>query len=152
MPVVVVGADTSLGAATLEALLPRNGEVRAFVTSPAVAAELRGRGVKVALGDVSDGSHVGGAALNAFCAVLVGEAASDDRERSFAADPDAVLEAWIEGLNDAKVSRAIVVWDQAPPELVAQLAAETVVVTTAGRSPNEVAAEVADLEEVAELP
>jgi hypothetical protein len=38
-------------------------------------------------------------------------AAADDRERSFAGDPQAVLDAWGEGLIDAGVARVIVVDD-----------------------------------------
>ena len=106
MPVIVIGADTPLGRATMEELLPRSSEVRAFVTSPEAAASLRSRGVKVALGDVSDGSHVGGAALNAYCAVLIAEAAADDRERAFADNPESVISTWVDGLNDAAITRA----------------------------------------------
>lgn len=109
MPVIVIGADTPIGASIIDALLPRDGEVRAFVTDAATGLALKDRGAKVAIGDVSDGSHVGGAALNAFCAVVVGEAAVDDRERSFAADPAAVVAAWAEGLADAAVARVIAV-------------------------------------------
>jgi len=135
----------------MHALLPRKGEVRAFVSSAAAAATLKGRGVKVAIGDVSDGSHVGGAALNAFCAVLVETAATDDRERSFAADADEVLDAWIEGLNDAAVSRAIFV-GSAPGQALAGLDAEYAVVDAAGTEPAVVAERVAQLEDAAELP
>lgn len=152
MPVIVVGADTPLGAATMDALLPRDAEVRAFVTSPSIASELRKRGVKVALGDVSDGSHVGGASLNAYCAVLIEDAATDERERSFATTPETVLEAWVEGLNDAKVNRAIVAWHDPPSEVLAQLSGEVVVVALADQSLADVAAKIAALEEVAELP
>lgn len=150
MPVIVVGADTPMGETIMDALLPRDGEVRAFVTSERVAADLKARGVKVAIGDVSDGSHVGGAALNAFCAVLVEAAAADSRERSFAADADEVAAAWIEGLNDAAVTRAIFVGSD-PPD-AARLKAEFAVVDPAGLSPTEVAARVAELEDAAELP
>lgn len=97
----------------IDALLPRDGEVRAFVTDPDQAAVLKSRHVKVAIGDVSDGSHVGGAAMRSFCAVAVTEAAHDDRERSFASTPDAVLAAWAEGLIDAGVRRIIVLDDGA---------------------------------------
>lgn len=151
MPVIVVGADTPLGEAIMDELLPRDSQVRAFVSSPTAAAELRERGVKVALGDVSDGSHVGGAALNAFCAVLVHEAAIDDRERSFAADPASVLAAWVEGVNDAEVTRTIIVWDDPPPQPLADIGSEKVVVTVSDRSLHDIATEVARLEDLAEL-
>ena len=152
MPVIVIGADTPLGAATMDALLPRSGEVRAFVTSPETAAELRDRGVKVALGDVSDGSHVGAAALNAFCAILIAEAAADDRERDFADTPEAVIAAWVDGLNDAGISRAIFLTDRPDTIALAGLRAELAIAATAGRSPADIAAEVSSLEDAAQLP
>lgn len=151
MPVIVVGADTALGVATIDALLPRSGEVRAFVTDPNAAADLRSRGVKVALGDVSDGSHVGGAARNAYCAVLVAAAAMDDRERAFADTPEAVIHSWIDGLNDAGITRAIFVGDPGITAL-AGLHAELAVVTTGGKSTAEVVAAVSRLEDAVELP
>lgn len=152
MPVIIVGADTPLGAATMDTFLPRPSEVRAFVTSPDVAIELRSRGVKVALGDVSDGSHIGGAALNAFCAVLIGHAATDERERSFAEDRESVLAAWAEGLVDAGVKRVILVDDGPLAAQLADLDAEFAQVQTAGRDAAEVAREVATLEDAVKLP
>jgi putative NADH-flavin reductase len=149
MPVIVVGADTPLGEIIMDALLPRQGEVRAFVSSPAAAASLKQRGVKVALGDVSDGSHVGGAALNAFCAVLVETAAVDDRERSFATDAAGVLAAWVEGLNDAKVVRTIFVGPHHGHR--ASLRSASAVVDPDRLSPPEVAERVAALEDAADL-
>jgi nucleoside-diphosphate-sugar epimerase len=109
MPVIVVGADSTHGPPVVQALLPREGEVRVFVTDPAAAREFRTQGAKVAIGDVSDGSHVGGAALNAFCAVVLADAATDDRIRSFATTPESVLDAWAEGIRDASVHRVIFV-------------------------------------------
>ncbi len=152
MPVIVIGADTPLGRATMDELLPRASEVRAFVTSPDAAASLRSQGVKVALGDVSDGSHVGGAALNAYCAVLIAEAAADGRERSFAETPQAVISSWIEGLNDAGVTRVIFVGDRPAPAALAALKAELAIVTAAGRPDAQVAAEVSRLEDAVDLP
>ena len=109
MPVIVVGADTPAGDEVVAALLPREGEVRVFVSDEAAARRFRSRGAKVATGDVSDGSHIGGAAMNAFSAVLLADAATDDRERSFADDQPAVFDAWAEGLSDAGVRRVIFV-------------------------------------------
>jgi uncharacterized protein YbjT (DUF2867 family) len=152
MPVIVIGADTPLGQATMEELLPRSSEVRAFVTSPDVAASLRSRGVKVALGDVSDGSHLGGAALNAYCAILIAEAAVDCRERAFADTPGAVIDAWVDGLNDAGITRAIFVGDPPDPGALAGLRAEVAVVTAAARPAAEVAAEIGRLEDAIEMP
>jgi len=152
MPVIVIGADTPLGMATMNALLPRSGEVRAFVTSPQAAEDLRRRGVKVALGDVSDGSHVGAAALNAYCAVLMADAAADDRPRAFADSPQAVIASWVEGLNDAKVARVIYVGDRPGPTGRAGLNIDVAYVNTSDRSPAAIAAEIAALEDAAELP
>lgn len=152
MPVIVIGADTPLGRATMDELLPRSSEVRAFVTSPEAANTLRSQGVKVALGDISDGSHVGGAALNAYCAVLIAEAAYDDRDRAFADTPQAVIRTWVDGLNDAAITRAIFVGDPPEAATLAGLQAELAVVTTEARPAAEVAAEVSRLEDAIELP
>ncbi|NIQ53494.1 MAG: hypothetical protein GWN71_08665, partial [Gammaproteobacteria bacterium] len=57
----------------------------------------------VALGDVSDASHVGAACTNCFSVVLVQDAAHDDRERSFANDPPAVLGAWADAIDGARI-------------------------------------------------
>lgn len=111
MPVIVVGADTPNGREIVAALVQPWREVRAFVSDPATAEELRGQGVKVALGDVSDGSHVGAACTNCHTVVLIVEAASDGRERSFAPTADAVLDGWAEAVGDAGVARVIWVGD-----------------------------------------
>jgi hypothetical protein len=148
MPVIVVGADTPLGEAIVPALLPVAGEIRLFVTDPAVAAGLRSA-AKVAIGDVSDGSHVGGAATGAFCAVLVADCASDGRERSFADSPGAVFEQWADWLRDIGLARIIFVGDRAEiasASILATAAAEFAVVATDGADPGDVAAEVARLE------
>ncbi|HSF87519.1 MAG TPA: hypothetical protein VLG28_17910 [Acidimicrobiia bacterium] len=149
MPVIVVGADTEVGRAAVDALLPDAAEVRAFVTDPNAIDPLKALGVKVAVGDVSDGSHVGGAALNAFCAVLVQEAATDERERSFANTVKEVIAAWAEGLRDSDVHRTIWVGDVAvgqAGEVLAAATPEFASVPTADRSPDEIAADIARLE------
>ena len=115
MPVIVVGADSSLGRAIVPHLAPASGEIRLFVSDPEVVEELRLIG-KVAVGDISDGTHVGGAAIGAFCAILIGEAAHDERERHFADSPRKLFSQWADGLRDAGVSRIIFV---ANPEDVA---------------------------------
>ena len=84
MPVIVIGADTPLGPASRGTVADATAEVRAFVTDPEHGMSPLPEGIKVAVGDVSDGSHVGGAAYGCFSAVLLTEAATDDRERSFA--------------------------------------------------------------------
>jgi uncharacterized protein YbjT (DUF2867 family) len=114
MPVIVVGADTPVGKAIINALIEPDREVRAFVTDPAAAENLKRRGVKVALGDVSDPSHVEGAATNCFSAVLVAAAADDERERAFASDTRTVLEGWADAVKG--VQRAIWVTADQPPQ------------------------------------
>ena len=115
MPVIVVGADTSQGRAVVEGLAEPGREVRAFVSDPATGAELRELGVKVALGDVSDDSHVQGACTNCFTAVLITEAARDGRERSFAANEEQVLQGWAGAAAASGVTRVIWVHEGEPP-------------------------------------
>jgi hypothetical protein len=154
MPVIVIGADTAIGRATIDALLPGAAELRAFVTDPAAIDLLKVRGVKVAVGDVSDGSHVGGAAMRAFCAVLVPEAATDSRERSFAGTPEAVVAAWAQGLRDAGVHRVIWIDDGRVSDwarILAGVGSELAVVEAASRTAEEIAAEIARLEARTEI-
>ena len=115
MPVIVVGGDTAVGRDIIDALLEPDREVRAFVTDIAAAEELRAAGVKVALGDVSDPSHIEGACTRCFSAVLVTEAALDGRERSFARTPEAVLRGWVDAVRNAHVTRVIWVGEGAVP-------------------------------------
>lgn len=153
MPVIVIGADTAIGNAVVRALSGRSGEVRAFVSTPEVLDDLRARGVKAALGDVSDGSHVGGAALNAFAAVLVAEAACDERERAFADDAPSVHAQWAAGLADAGVTRAIWVGAEPIPQIIAAAVRESVSVVVDEDGDLATAAEaVARYDEAAHLP
>jgi uncharacterized protein YbjT (DUF2867 family) len=116
MPVIVVGADTETGRAVVGGLIEPGREVRAFVSDSDAATALRRAGVKVALGDVSDDSHIQGAAMNCFTAVLVTEAARDDRERSFATSEKQVLEGWAQATSASGVTRVIWVHDgEVPP-------------------------------------
>ncbi len=115
MPVIVVGADTKLGRQITDALLEPQREVRVFVSDESQAEQLRRGGAKVALGDVSDDSHIEGAATRCFSAVLVTAAATDDRERSFADSESKVLEAWARGV--AGVQRVIWVHDGTVPPI-----------------------------------
>lgn len=144
MPVIVVGADTSVGMSIVSALVEPDREVRAFVTDPEVGRSLKVMGVKVALGDVSDPSHVGGACLNCFSAVLVTEAAADGRERAFARDRRTVLEGWTTAAREADVSR--VIWVDAVGDLPASGIEETGIVNP--DSPD-VVSEVVRLDDVA---
>lgn len=116
MPVIVVGADTPAGMEIARAFANPNREVRAFVSDPDAGAELRRLDIKVALGDVSDESHVGAAAIGCFSAVLVSEAAHDSRERSFAASAAQVLAGWGRAVAEAAVRRVIWVASEATPE------------------------------------
>lgn len=115
MPVLVVGADTEAGQAIVDGLNDPAREVRAFVTDEEVAAELKEKGVKVALGDVSDDSHVEAAATACFSAVLIAEAAQDDRERSFAGEPSEVMAGWGRAMTGSGVTRVIWVSAARPP-------------------------------------
>lgn len=62
MPVLVTGAEQGLGAAVTQQLLASGGELRAFLDATAVgtdtAAALRGRGCKVAVGELDDEGHL----------------------------------------------------------------------------------------------
>ncbi len=116
MPVIVVGADTPTGSRIVEAMLDPAREIRVFVSDPDEGLRLREQGVKVALGDISDDSHIEAAATQCFSAVLITEAARDDRERSFAPDEAAVLKAWASAV--AGVQRVIWVYDGEPPPTV----------------------------------
>ena len=107
MPVIVVGADTRIGEAIISTVCRSAAEVRAFITRDTTADRLKELGVKVAIGDVSDSSHVEAAALYCFCAVLVTEAAYDERDRAFARRPDDVLAGWAEAARNAGVRRVI---------------------------------------------
>lgn len=107
MPVIVVGADTQIGDAIVSTVCRSAAEVRAFITLDAGADRLKELGVKVAIGDVSDSSHVEAAALYCFCAVLVTESAYDSRDRAFAQHPDDVLAGWAEAARNAGVRRVI---------------------------------------------
>ena len=154
MPVIVVGADTPLGRRIVDGLLPRQREVRAFVTDPEAGSDLKAAGVKVAVGDVSDSSHIGSAALHSFSAVLVGDAASDGRERSFTADLDGTLAAWAEALTEAEVQRVILVGAEdvlGAGAVIATAIPEYVAVATEGRRSEVIAKEVAALDDAADL-
>jgi putative NADH-flavin reductase len=117
MPVMVVGADTETGRALIDGLVAPGREVRAFVSDPGAVAELKSLGVKVALGDVSDESHIQGSLTNCFTAVLVTEAARDERERSFATSEEQVIKGWASAAAASGVTRVIWVHDGEPPTM-----------------------------------
>ena len=153
MPVIVIGADAPGGREIVQSLLGREGEVRVFVTDPAVARRLRDLGAKVAMGDVSDGSHIGAAALAAFSAVVITAAAIDERKRSFASTGSDVLAAWAEALTDVSIHRIIAVGDPGEDAgaLLRAAAPEYASVNPTGRSPGDIAIEVAALDDAATL-
>ncbi|HEX5696391.1 MAG TPA: hypothetical protein VFZ15_08385, partial [Acidimicrobiia bacterium] len=64
---------------------------------------------------VSDDSHIQGAATNCFTAVLVAEAARDDRDRAFAATDAQVLAGWAAAVTASNVTRVIWVEDGEVP-------------------------------------
>ncbi len=150
MPVIVVGADTPAGETIVSALVDRGGEVRAFVTDAARGAPMRAQGVKVAVGDLSDGSHVAAAAHEAFTAVFIEAALADGRPCAFATDSRAVVNTWETAVREAGVQRAIWVGDPSP-YAIAGLAPECAVVASAGRSDQDIALEVADLNDRRDL-
>ena len=148
MPVIVIGADTPVGNAVVSALKPKSGEIRVFVSDPDAAARYRTI-AKVAIGDLSDGSHVGGAAIGAFCAIAIAEAAHASRERYFADTPEAIFDQWADGLADAGVGRIIFIGatrDTAAATTLRSAAAEFMFVETTDKSPKSIAAEVARVE------
>ena len=116
MPVIVVGADTEVGESILDTLHEPRREIRVFISDPERVASYKSRGYKVALGDVSDDSHVEGAATRCFSAVLIGEAARDERERSFADTPEAIFKGWATAVANSQVQRVIWVGVDDPPE------------------------------------
>lgn len=122
-------------------------EVRAFISSPDSHGPLRSLGIKVAIGDLSDESHVEAAATSCFTAVFVEPALGDGRELAFAA-PDAAARGWAAAAAGARVHRVIWVGRSAPPIKGAEMAA----VAVDSRSPDEIADEVAMLDDLAQLP
>lgn len=116
MPVIVIGADTEIGEAIARRLYNPPREVRVFVSNPDRGLEMKRAGFKVAVGDVSDESHVEAASTRCFSAVLVTEASSDDRERSFATTPDQVLQGWARAVVTSEVTRVIWVTGASHPE------------------------------------
>ncbi len=144
MPVLVIGADTDLGHAIVPALQPASGEIRLFASDADAVAGYRSF-AKVAIGDISDGTHVGGAAIGAFCAIVIAAAAHDERERYFARDTAELFGQWADGLADANIGRVIVVGS--PEELpdtprLDQIGAEYVFVSTVGRETDAIVTEV----------
>ncbi len=152
MPVIVIGADTELGHAVIPALHPASGEIRLFASNPDAVAGYRGV-AKVAVGDISDGTHVGGAAIGAFCAIVIAAVAHDDRERYFAANPMALFAQWAAGLADADIGRVVLVGrpSEVPEHTLDNIGAEFVFIDTTGKDAAQIAAYVGDAEAAAEI-
>lgn len=153
MPVIVIGADTPLGHQVVRTLEPASGEIRIFASDADAVGEYRSF-AKVAVGDISDGTHVGGAAIGAFCAIVIAATAHDERERFFAATTDELYRQWADGLADAGISRVIVVG--APAEIpdpvhLDSIGAEYVLISTSHQSPDEVVAAVVAAESAKRL-
>ena len=145
---LIVGADTPTGSALADVVAGR-GEIRMFVSDDTAAGALRNANFKVALGDVSDATHVGAAAVGAFSAVLLAEAAVDDRIRSFASDPSTVVGSWVSAVAEARVRRVILVSGAEHEELLARAGAgvETAFVHADGIDAPTLAARVVALDE-----
>lgn len=146
MPVMVLGADHSLGEAIAMRLSAPDREIRAFVSSPEAAARLRDAGIKVAIGDLSDDGHIAAACTNCFGVVAVEPALYDERELAFAS-ADEAAKAWATAAKDARITRIIWVGGHPPAFNTPQSA----VVTIENRAADEIADEVAYLDDLAEL-
>lgn len=149
MPIIVIGADTPYGQTICATLAQeQDREVRAFVSNPYAADELKSLGVKVALGDLSDASHVEAACTNCFSVVLITEAATDDRERAFATTREEVLAGWAEAVTDSAVTR--VIWVTNGLEIPKTGIDQTVVIDA--RAAEDLATKVAFFDGLAVLP
>ncbi len=104
---MIVGADTPIGRRLVEAFADPEREVRAFVSDPEQALELKAMGVKVATGDLSDTSHLAAACTRVFTAILVADAARDGREYAFATGFEAIVGGWAKAVAEPPVSRVI---------------------------------------------
>lgn len=147
MPVMVVGADHPLGEVIARKLAAPDREVRAFISSVNSHGPLRALGIKVAIGDLSDQSHVEAAATSCFTVVFIEPALGDGRELAFAA-AEAATTGWARAATDAGVKRVIWVGGSPPPVKGLEMAA----VTVDNRTPDEIADEVAFLDDLAQLP
>lgn len=146
MPLLVVGADHAIGEAIVRQTLAPGREVRAFVTDPAKGAQLKMLGAKVAIGDLSDEGHIAAAATRCFAVAFVLDAVSDGREVSFAA-PAEVPALWASAAESAGVTRVMWVGAEGPEVRVAEVA----MVAVSDRRLDDIAAEVAALDDRATL-
>lgn len=121
MPLLVVGADHPLGAAIVSRTVHPEREVRAYVSDPESAANLKAQGAKVAVGDLSDEGHIAAAATRCFSIAFVIAALDDGRELAFA-DRDASLAAWARAAEQSGVTRVIWVGEEPPTTGVDEVA------------------------------
>ncbi len=136
----------------MKALTDREGELRCFVTDVEIAADLRSGSAKVALGDVSDGSHVGGAGLNCFSMVFICAAATDIRERAFCTTPAQVFEQWQEAITMAGARRIIWIEDADTAGSGSRIVANEIAVIAGDElSHREIADRVVALDEASDL-
>lgn len=147
MPVIVVGADTPTGEMIVDRVANPDREVRAFVSDPSRGARFKEAGIKVALGDISDTSHLSAACLRCHTAVLVCEAVHDGREISFVADAPQLLAQWAQAASEAGVRR--VIWVANHPVPTADVPEQATVDSTL--PPLEVAERVAELDDAAAI-
>lgn len=143
MPVIVVGADTPAGEAIARRLLEPGREVRVFVSDEDSAASFRQLGAKVALGDLSDDTHIEAAATRCFTAILITDALGDGRELAFTTSTATTLKRWASAVS--KVQRVIWVHDGDTPDVAPDEVARV--------SPNDpdLVSKVADLDEARSL-
>jgi uncharacterized protein YbjT (DUF2867 family) len=147
MPVIVIGADHPLGEAIVSRLAAPDREVRAFISSPEVLGRLRALGIKVAVGDLSDEGHISAACSNAFGAVMIEPALHDGRELAFASS-EQTAKGWSAAASEAHVKRIIWVGSHPPAFQTPQSA----LVQIENRSTESIVNEVAELDELAEIP
>lgn len=147
MPVIVVGADTAIGEKIIAQVVGPDREVRAFVSDPDLGTQFKDQGVKVALGDLSDISHVSAACLRCHTAVLICDAAHGEREISFAAGPAEVFTCWAQAVAEAGVRRVIWVADHPVPTATVPEQA----IVDSGLPPDQIAGQVAALDDAATL-
>jgi uncharacterized protein YbjT (DUF2867 family) len=146
VPILVVGADHPLGAAIVKRLLDPEREVRAFVSDAEIGAELKTLGAKVAVGDLSDESHLAAAATRCFDVAYVSDSLKDGRELAFLS-PSETAVAWARAAAASGVTR--VIWIGADPPSIDVPEVATVDVTEL--SIPEIVEEVLRLDDLATL-
>jgi uncharacterized protein YbjT (DUF2867 family) len=146
VPILVVGADHPLGNTIVKRLLSPGREVRAFVSDAGVGAELKTLGAKVAIGDLSDESHVAAAATRCFAVAFIASALTDGRELAFLT-PAHTVSAWARAAAESRVTRVIWVGSDPPPTSVPELA----IVDTTTLDDDGIVEEVVRLDDLAKL-